>query len=131
MSDMRLRDTREPMDYVTAVTVHRVESEHQKQAENFLKDKRKEAAEKERLYREALAREIVAQRAAGHPATLARDLARGQPKIAQLAMERTIAEGLAEAAAQSIWRHTANRRDLEQFIEWSKRAAFLDMGEQR
>lgn len=124
--ELRLRDTREPMDYITAVTVHRVESEQQKSAEEFLSDKAREAAEKEKAYREALATEITTQRSKGVAATAARDIARGQPRIAQLAMERDIAEGLRDAAAQSIWRHTANRRDLEQFIDWSKRAAFLD-----
>lgn len=126
MSDVRLRETREPMDYITAVTVHRVESDLQHAAENFLSEKAREAAEAEKLYREELAKEITRRRGGGSSASAARDEARGQPHIADLAMKRDVALGLKDAAAQSIWRHTANRRDLEQFIDWSKRASFLD-----
>lgn len=129
MPDVRLKDTREPMDYITAVSVHRVESEAQHNAEKYLALKSKEAAEKEREYREALARKITELQAEGKPATIARDLARGDKLVATLAMERSICQGLVEAAQQSIWRHTANRRDLEQFIDWSKRASFLDTSE--
>jgi hypothetical protein len=122
----RVRETREPMDYVAAVTAHRLESDAQHNAEKYLSEKSREAAECEREYREALARTITTLQAEGKPATVARDLARGDKHVAGLQMKRNIAEGLREAAAQSIWRHTANRRDLEQFIDWSKRASFLD-----
>lgn len=127
---VRLRDTREPMDYVTAVTVHRLEAENQREAEKVLAQRHREAAQAERDYREALAKEITTLQAAGKPATVARDLARGDKHVAELQFKRNLAEGLVDAAQQSIWRHTANRRDLEQFIEWSKRASFLDTSDQ-
>lgn len=126
MSKTGLNDTREPMDYATAINVHRIEEDMQHKAEKYLAEKSKEAAEKERAYRQALAAEITSLRAAGVASTVARDMARGDAHVSKLQMERSIAEGLRDAAAQSIWRHTANRRDLEQFIDWSKRASFLD-----
>jgi hypothetical protein len=120
----RMRMT-EPMDFVAAVQEHRLISEAQHRAEQFLADKAKDVAQAEKDYREALARQIVTERANG-PATGAGDLARGTPHVAELKMKRMVAEGLREAAAQSIWRFTADRKDLEQFIDWSKRASFLD-----
>jgi hypothetical protein len=124
---LRLRETREPMDYVAAISVHRTEADLQHAAENFLSEKHKDAANAERLYREQLALEITRQRSKGEASSTARDLARGQPQIAKLAYDRDVAEGMVDAAQQSIYRHTANRRDLLQFIEWSRRAAFLDI----
>lgn len=123
----RLRETREPMDYATAVEVMRVEAEHQQAAENVLAGYHRDAAAAEKIYREELAKAITRQRANGASATAARDLARGEPAIATFAYERDLKLGLVDAAQQSIWRHTANRRDLEHFIDWSKRASFLDM----
>ena len=124
---LRLRDTREPMDYVAAVSVHRTEADLQHAAENILSEKHRESAGAEKLYREELAKEITRQRAKGEASTTARDLARGQEHIAKLAYARDVAAGMVDAAQQSIYRHTANRRELLQFIEWSRRAAFLDV----
>ena len=123
----RLRDTREPMDYQTAVEVMRVESEHQKEAESQLAKHHRSLADAEKRYREAVAKRIIEKRAEKHAANLCKELARGDSDIAQLGYERDLAIGMVDAAQQSIWRHTANRRDLEHFIDWSKRASFLDM----
>lgn len=131
MDAQRLGGVREPFDFVAAVAAHREASEAQYRAERFLAEKSREAAEAERCYREALAVTITRLQAGGKPATVARDLARGDKHVAGLLLARMVAEGLREAAAQSIWRHTADRRDLEQFLDWSKRASFLDLGEQR
>lgn len=123
----RLQGIREPFDFITAVQEHRLASEAQHRAEQFLAAKHREAAEAERLYREAVSREILSLTATGKPATVARDLARGDKHVAELQFKRNIAEGLVDAAQQSIYRHTANRRDLLQFIEWSRRVSFLDI----
>jgi hypothetical protein len=69
---------------------------------------------------------ITRLKADGVAITVAQDLARGDKHVASLRFKRDLAEGLRDAAAQSIWRHTADRRELEQFLDWSKRAAFLD-----
>lgn len=60
------------------------------------------AAEAERSYREALAKEELTLKAEGHPATLIRDLARGSKEVARLAFERDCAEALYESAGEAI-----------------------------
>jgi hypothetical protein len=128
MSD-RFKDWGNPFDWATAVAAHREASEAQHEAERFLARKAEEFATLEAEYRKAVARRIVELQAEGKPATLAKDLARGDVLVADLKRRAMIAEGMVEAAKQSIWRHTASRRDLEQFLDWSKRAAFLDAAE--
>jgi hypothetical protein len=114
------------MDFAAAVAASREASEAQHNAEKYYAQKGREYAEAERAYREALAQAITRLRSEGNAATVAQDLARGDSKVAHLRFQRDLAEGLRDAAAQSIWRHTADRRELEQFLDWSKRAAFLD-----
>ena len=123
----RLQNVREPFDFIAGVAAHREASEAQHRAERFLAEKSREVAEYELEYRRALATAITTLQAEGKPATLARDLARGDHLVSGLLLKRMVAEGLREAAAQSIYRHTADRRDLLQFLEWSRRAAFLDI----
>lgn len=132
MSDTRM-DVTQPMDFAACVREHRLASEAQYRAEQFLTEQASNVAQCERDYREALAIMIL-EKKRDHPATLAKDLARGDPVVAGLEFKRIVAEGLREAAQQSIWRHTAGRRDLEQFIVWSQEASFLDtqsQGERR
>jgi hypothetical protein len=115
-----------PLDFAAAVAASREASEAQRNAEKHYAQKGRECAEAERAYREALAQAITRIKATGAAVTAARDLARGDKHVAELAFNRDLAEGLRDAAAQSIWRHTADRRELEQFLDWSKRASFLD-----
>ena len=119
----------EPFDFTTAVTNARVSSENQHNAERWKAQKVREAAETERAYRQALAEEIVRQHAAGCAWTVAQDLARGESKVAGLRYERDIAQGLLEAASESLWRHQSDRRDMLEFDRWSARVAFLDLPE--
>lgn len=125
MSEQRMRRT-QPMEFADAVMEHRLASEAQHRAEQFLAEKIKEHGECTAAFRKALAAEIVVKKAEGHPATLCKELARGDSRVAELESAMLVAEGMVEAAKQSIWRHTADRKDLEQFLDWSKRAAFLD-----
>lgn len=78
------------------------------------------AAEAERAYREALAKEELALKAEGHPATLIRDLARGSKEVARLAFERDCAESLYEAAGEAINIYKITIRVLENELarEW-------------
>jgi hypothetical protein len=48
-------------------------------------------------------------------------LAKGDQSIADLRYERDVALGVREAARQAVYRHSANRRDLEELVDWSKR----------
>jgi hypothetical protein len=75
----------------------------------------------ERAYRMALAQEITNLRAAGQPVTVVQDLAKGAEHIANLRYRRDIAEGVKEAALSAQWRHTADRRALDELVDWSKR----------
>ena len=115
------------MDFVAAVAAHREASEAQQNAERWYAGKGREYAEAERAYREALATAIVRIKSEGTAITVAQDLARGDKHVAELRYNRDLAEGLKDAASQSIWRHTAARRELCLFISWSERAAFLDV----
>jgi hypothetical protein len=117
----------EPMDFASAVAASREASEAQQNAERWYASKGREYAEAERAYREALAQAIARLRADGIAITVAQDLARGDKHVASLRFKRDLAEGLRDAAAQSIWRHLAARRELLQFVDWSKRASFLDV----
>src|SRR5690554_1277491 len=60
-------------------------------------------AEAEKNYRVALQQEILKLRAEGYPATLINDLARGKKEIAELKMQRDIAETMWESAMQKIY----------------------------
>ncbi len=120
-----MKPATEPLDFAAAVTEHRNASRAQREAERFYAQKGRMVADTERAYRKALAAKITQLRGEA-PATIAADLARGDSEVVQLRYARDLAVGLRDAAAQSIWRHTADRRELEQFIDWSKRAAFLD-----
>jgi hypothetical protein len=121
-----MKPASEPMDFAAAVAASREASEAQQNAERWYAQKGRECAEAEKAYREALAQAITRLRGDGVAISVAQDLARGDKHVAELRFNRDLAEGLRDAAAQSIWRHTADRRELEQFLDWSKRAAFLD-----
>lgn len=60
-------------------------------------------AESESKYRSALAKEILRLRdEEGYPVTLVPDLARGNPEVAQLKVERDCAESLYKSALEAI-----------------------------
>jgi hypothetical protein len=77
----------------------------------------------ERAYRQALAEEILRLKAEGVAMTVAQDLAKGSKRVADLRFKRDVAEGVKEAASSAIWRHTADRRELEQLVAWSLRVS--------
>jgi len=91
----------------------------QKGAEGFIKSSFKEYAAAERAYRQALANRIVQLRADGTPATVTNDLARGDKHVSDLRYARDVQAGVKEAALSAVWRHSANRRELEQLVNWS------------
>lgn len=116
----------QPFDFAAAHRAAGNATIAQEQAENIFKQCARDFAQKEERYRVALAKEIVRQHADEKVAwSVASDVARGEPEVARLRMERDIAEGMKEAAGQALWRQTANRRDLGRFIDWSMR---IDVG---
>lgn len=110
-----------PYDFAQASELTRQASAAQKAAEDLLRSTSRDFAEKERAYRVALAKEIVTQHAEGAAWTACQDLARGNPKVAELRMLRDIAEGVREATQQQAWRAAADRKDLHGLISWSMR----------
>lgn len=93
----------------------------QEQSEDKLRDVWRKYAIAEEKYRTELAVALLRLKAEGQPATTARDLARGQEKIAELKRLRDIAEGERDAVQTATWRHTANRKDARGFSAWAER----------
>lgn len=117
-----------PWDFNEAVTASREAGEAQASAEVAREQAAAEFAEKERLYREALAAEIVKTHADGAAWTVAQDLARGEKHVAQLRFDRDVAQGIKDAIEQQAWRRTADRKDVTELIQWSR--VIAPLGEQ-
>lgn len=98
---------------VSAASVAQAASEQQ------VKEAYKDYAEKERAYRKGLARRILELKAESVAITAAADIARGDEHVANLRYERDVAQGVMEAARMTSFRHSADRRELEQLIQWS------------
>ena len=118
----------QPFDFPEAVAATRRAAEAQKDAEQTRREAAAELAEKERAYRMALAKEIVHQHSEGAAWTVAQDLARGSKHVADLRYERDVARGVLDAAEQRAWRHTADRKDMHEFICWSRRRELAENG---
>jgi hypothetical protein len=117
----------QPYDFPDAVAAARRAAEAQKAGEQVVREASADLAEAERLYRVALAKEITRQHADEKVAwTVAQDMARGEPHVADLRYHRDVAKGVLEAAQQRAWRHTADRKDVQVFLEWSRRVHGLD-----
>lgn len=114
-----------PMDFEDARRAIRRASENQKASEQHLREAYAEFAAKERAYRLALAQEITRLHADGVAWSSTADLARGDKQVADLRYARDVAEGVKEAAAQAAFRHAADRRELEQLVNWSMKVAPL------
>lgn len=110
-----------PFDEQDARDAERLASSLQAGGEQALRDAFAAAAAAERAYRKALADAITRYHAAGSAWTACGDLARGDALVADLRYERDVAEGVKEAAIQSAWRLSADRRALGRLVDWSAR----------
>lgn len=110
----------QPYDFPEAVAACRRAAEAQRQGEQAVRDAAADLAEKERAYRLALAKAITEVHADGAAWTVAQDLARGRKDVADLRYERDVAAGVMEAAQQRAWRHTADRKDVLELLQWSR-----------
>lgn len=111
---------RQPYDFGEAVEATNAAKAAQKSAEENLKTAWRDFGAKRKAYQLKLATKIVELKAAGNAATLALDLAKGDPEVARLRYEKDVAEGVKEAALSALWRHSGDRKDLREFIQWSK-----------
>lgn len=117
-----------PYDFSEAKAAIERASVAQKNSEEAVRQAFKDYGAKERAYRLALAQEIVRLRADGQPVTVVQDLAKGNKHVADLRYARDVAEGVKEAAVAAQWRHTADRRELEQLVDWSQRREMAEAG---
>lgn len=95
----------------------------QRAAEAAYRGASRDLAEKERSYRVALAKEITRLHASGVAWTTSEELGRGNEQVADLRYARDLAKGVLKASAAATWRQSANRKDCDQFIEWSRNVA--------
>ena len=116
-----------PWEFSEAEAKHQAASEASKATARFLKASFADWAAKEGKYRVELAKEIARLRSDGISITLAKDLARGEPRIAELKMKAMVAEGVVEAAKQSAFAAQADRRAVEGLADWSKRRELAEM----
>lgn len=112
----------QPYDFDEAREAINVAKAVQAGAEDAVREAYRQFAAARKAYQLAFAQAIVEARAE-LPATVALDMARGTPKVAQLRYEKDVAEGVMEAAKSAIWRHTADRKDLARLVDWSIRVA--------
>lgn len=118
-----------PFDIAEAREAARLASARQAGAETAMREAYTALAEAERSYRVALAKERTRQHAENGVAwTATDDVARGEKHVADLRYARDIAKGVAEAASSALWRHTADRRDVTQFIRWSLQRELAEAG---
>ena len=110
-----------PFDFAQARAAVHQASRRQQQAEQTRRDASVTLAEKERVYREALARRIVELHADGLAWTVCQDVARGDQRVAHLRYERDVARGVLQASEEAAWRLSADRRDLGRLCEWAMR----------
>lgn len=113
----------QPFDFTEAREAINAEKRAQAQGEEAVRDAYRELALARKAYQVKLAEKILALRADSMAATVCGDIARGDTEVAELRFRRDLAEGVAEAASAAVWRHTANRKDLHELINWSKRVA--------
>lgn len=90
-------------------------------AEGNVREAFKTFGQARRAYQTALAQKILEFRSNKVAATICAELARGDEHVADLRFKKDVAEGVMEAARAAVWRHTADRRELEQLVDWSLR----------
>ena len=85
-----------------------------------LKPRGQKKAQTEHDYRVALSKRLLELRAAGQPVTHLLEIAKGEPEIAGLRLERDIAESLYESAQEAINVQKLKIRVLENQLsrEW-------------
>ena len=74
-------------------------------------------AEAERNYRVAMRKKVMEERANGTPVTIMSDLCRGDPEIANLRLERDIAQTVYESAKEAINAYKLQIRLLDNQLE--------------
>lgn len=121
-ADDALARTGQPFDLPTARRFAAGLTRDRRWAQGRLRAAVEKKAETEREYRKALAVAIVQARAE-HPATVAGDIARGRPDIAQLKAERDVADGMVDVWQEEVRLHDQRRATFHRDVEWSMKVA--------
>lgn len=97
-------------------------SEKQREVEDRLRDASRDLAEAERQYRLKLSTRIVELHAGGdgYAITTCEGIAKGEKAVADLRYARDVAQGVFEAAQQEAFRRGADRKDVNQLLQWSQ-----------
>jgi hypothetical protein len=112
--------SQQPYTFTEAIEMSRRASQTMKDSEADRIAAAEELADAEREYRRALAMATLRIHAEGRPATVATELAKGDQLVCDLRYARDVKEGVLKTAEQRAWRHTADRKDGNSFIEWSR-----------
>lgn len=88
----------------------------------------RDAALKDKTYRQLLAQTILKLNASGVAWTVAADVARGEEPVAAARYERDVAASVLEAMQQASWRLQANRRDAGRLTDWAMRRELAEGG---
>lgn len=75
-----------------------------------------ESAESKRSYQVALAKEMLIQRNSGVPVTIIQDICKGKEEIAELRLQKDIAEALYKSAGEAINSYKLQIRILSEQI---------------
>lgn len=113
-----------PLDYGQAVRMHAGLARRQTQAGQFMREAHRQLADAETTYRKLKAKAIAKARAEW-PATVAVDIANGDPEVASAREVYRVAQGLVKAADQIGYMTTKDRAAGEQLVTWSMRVAPL------
>lgn len=117
-------------DFQEAYNASEAAKSSQRECQERKKVAHENLAKKEQTYRVALALAITRYHAKGTAWTVCGDMARGEKEIAQLRFERDVAKGIVAAAEEEAWQHTADRKDVQEFITWSRIVAPLGQQQQ-
>lgn len=109
-----------PLAIEDAREAQRAASETQRDHTNQIANAHVELANAEKAYREALADRLIDLREQGWPATVCKDLARGDSRIAELCRLRNVKQGALDALVEDGFRLKADRRALDGLVAWSK-----------
>lgn len=118
-----------PWTFTEAQTAANLASAQQKGAEASLREAAQKLADAERAYRMALSQTITRLRAEGVAATTCADVARGSKEVADLRWSRDVAQGVRDAAEQSAWRLSADRRTIQGLSDWAARRELAENGQ--
>lgn len=100
-------------------------SEKQREVEDELRMRSRELAAAERAYRQKLSERILKLHAGddgekGLAITTCETVAKGEREVSELRYKRDVARGIFEAAQQQAFRRGADRKDVNQLLQWSQ-----------